>query len=145
MEIKLITNSKKIFLDLLLLGDEQESMIDKYLDDGDLFVLYDDDLKGVCVVTNVDDDTCELKNIAVYEQFQGLGYGKKMIHFVWDYYKNRYKTMIVGTGEPVVPYYEKVGFIRSHIIVNFFVDNYDHVIIENGIQLVDMIYLRNDL
>ena len=34
MEIKIVTNDKKQFLDLLLLADEQESMIDKYLERG---------------------------------------------------------------------------------------------------------------
>ena len=56
--MQLITENKKAFLDLLLLGDEQESMIDKYLENGDLFALYDGDLKGVCVVTRIDNDTC---------------------------------------------------------------------------------------
>ena len=42
MEIKLVTSDKKEFLDLLLLADEQESMIDRYLERGDMFVLYDD-------------------------------------------------------------------------------------------------------
>ena len=39
MEIKLITSNKKQFLDLLLLADEQESMIDKYLERGEMFAL----------------------------------------------------------------------------------------------------------
>ena len=65
--IKKITENKKQFLDLLLLADEQEDMIDKYLSKGDLFALYDDDLKSVCVVTKIDNDTCELKNIATYQ------------------------------------------------------------------------------
>jgi hypothetical protein len=53
MEIKIIENNKKDFLDLLLLADEQESAIDTYLDRGLLFALYDDDdLKSICVVTD---------------------------------------------------------------------------------------------
>ena len=51
MEIKLITSNKKQFLDLLLLADEQESMIDKYLERGEMFALYDDELKAISVVT----------------------------------------------------------------------------------------------
>ena len=37
MEIKIINKNKKQFIDLLLLADEQESMIDRYLERGDLF------------------------------------------------------------------------------------------------------------
>lgn len=49
MEIRLITSNKKQFLDLLLLADEQESMIDKYLERGEMFALYDDGLKAISV------------------------------------------------------------------------------------------------
>jgi len=35
------------------LADEQENMIDKYLPNGDLFALYDDDLKSICVVVPI--------------------------------------------------------------------------------------------
>ena len=51
MEIKIINENKKQFIDLLLLADEQESMIDRYLERGELFALYDNDLKSICVVT----------------------------------------------------------------------------------------------
>ena len=40
MSIQKITANKKDYLDLLLLADEQEDMIDHYLERGDLFVLF---------------------------------------------------------------------------------------------------------
>ena len=46
-----ISRNKKQYLDLLLLGDEQEIMVDRYLERGDLFVLEDNGIKAVCVVT----------------------------------------------------------------------------------------------
>ena len=36
------------------------------------------------------------------------------------------------------------GFIDSHRVERFFTDNYDHPIIEDGIQLVDMVYLKRE-
>lgn len=36
-------------------------MIDKYLERGDMFALYDNGLKSICVVTGESSDTCELK------------------------------------------------------------------------------------
>ena len=39
MRIEKITENKKQFLDLLLLADEQESMIDRYLESGDMYAL----------------------------------------------------------------------------------------------------------
>lgn len=147
MEIRIILENKKQFLDLLLLADEQESMIDKYLDRGDLFALYDSGLKSVCVITRESDTVCELKNIATYEEWHGNGYGNKLLHHVFSHYQGKYTTMIVGTGDSpwILQFYEKNGFQISHRVKNFFIDNYDHVIIDNGIQLVDMVYLSRVL
>jgi len=147
MRIEKINNNKKQYLDLLLLADEQENMIDRYLANGDMFALYDDDLKSVCVVVAIDNETCELKNIATYKKYQGKGYGKALIRFVFDFYKNNNKTMLVGTGDfpPILSFYESCGFEKSHRIKNFFTDNYDHPIFEDGIQLIDMVYLKKDL
>ncbi|MDH6353904.1 ribosomal protein S18 acetylase RimI-like enzyme [Dysgonomonas sp. PH5-45] len=147
MTVKQITQNKKQFLDLLLLGDEQENMIDHYLEQGDMFALYDEDLKAVCVVVHVDNDICELKNIAVYQQFHRQGYGKKLISHISKFYENKYKTMLVGTGETpsALSFYRQCGFELSHRIKNFFTDNYNHLMFEEGVQLVDMIYLKKDL
>lgn len=147
VKIERITHNKKQFLDLLLLADEQDDMIDKYLPQGDLFALYDGDLKSVCVVVPVDGETCELKNIATYPEYQGKGYGRALVGFIFDFYKNDYKSMLVGTGETpaILSFYERCGFVRSHRVKNFFTDHYDHPMFEGDIQLVDMIYLKKDL
>ena len=147
MQIRLVSTSKKRFLPLLLLADEQESMIDEYLERGELFALYDGDLKSVCVVTRESDDECELKNIATYEKWHGNGYGSKLLHHIFSHYKGRYKTMLVGTGDCpwILQFYEKNGFKISHRVKDFFTDNYDHPMFDNGIQLVDMVYLSKTL
>ena len=147
MKIKLITDNKEQFMDLLLLGDEQENMIKKYLYRGKLFALYDEDLKTVSVVTEEEENTCEIKNIATYEKYQSKGYGKAMINFIIESCKNNCKILLVGTGESkrTISFYEKCGFKYSHTIKNFFVDNYEHEMYEEGKQLIDMIYLKMDL
>lgn len=147
MRVEKITDNKKQYLDLLLLADEQENMIDRYLANGDMFALFDDDLKTVCVVVAIDRETCELKNIATYEKYQGKGYAKAMIKFVSDFYKSNYKTMLVGTGDvpSILSFYESCGFEKSHVIKNFFTDNYDHPMFEEGVQLIDMVYLEKKL
>ena len=147
MKIERITENKKQFLDLLLLADEQENMIDRYLPGGDLFALYDGDLKSVCVVVPVNSETCELKYIATYEKYQGKGYGRALINFIFDFYKNDYKTMLVGTGETpaILSFYESCGFEKSHRVKNFFTDNYDLPMFDGDIKLVDMIYLKKEL
>lgn len=146
MEIKIIKENKKDFLDLLLLADEQEDMIDRYLEKGDMFALYDENLKCICVVTEEEKGIYELKNIATYEKYQGQGYGKKLIVYVEEYYGDRCKTMYVGTGDSplTIPFYEHCGFTISHRVKNFFIENYDHPMFECGKQLIDMVYLRKD-
>jgi len=147
LRIERITNNKKQYLDLLLLADEQEDMIDRYLESGDMFALYDDDLKTVCVVVAIDKESCELKNIATYKKYQGKGYAKALIKYISEYYKNSYKTMLVGTGETptILSFYESCGFEKSHLVKDFFTDNYDQPMFEEGIQLIDMIYLKKKL
>ena len=147
MRIEIISHNKKQYLDLLLYADEQEDMIDKYLEDGDMFALFDDDLKTVCVILAIDKESCEIKNIATYKKHQGKGYAKALIKFVSDYYKKSYETMFVGTGETptILSFYESCGFEKSHYIKNFFTDHYKHPMFEDGIQLVDMVYLKKKL
>jgi ribosomal protein S18 acetylase RimI-like enzyme len=147
MNIKQINQNKKEFLDLLLLADEQESMIDKYLERGDMFALEDDGVKAVCVVTDEGNGVCELKNIAVLPSCQRMGYGKMLINYILTYYSGRYSHMMVGTGDvpSALGFYNNCGFEISHRIENFFLDHYDHLMYEDGVLLKDMVYLRKRL
>ena len=145
--IQKITKNKKDYLDLLLLADEQENMIDKYLDRGDLYVLQDGGVKGVCVVTDEGEGVWEIKNIATDPDARGKGYGRQLIDFVVEAYRDRGHTLLVGTGESplTVPFYKRCGFVPSHRIKDFFLENYDHPIFECGVQLKDMVYLKRPL
>ena len=96
MKIQIIKENKKDFLDLLLLADEQENMIDKYLKRGIMFAIYDNDLKGICVVTKEEDRIYELKNIATYKEFHGHGYGKQLIDMV--YLKKEFVSRDINTN-----------------------------------------------
>ncbi len=131
----------------MLLADEQEDMIDRYLDRGTMYVLDDNGIKAECVVTNENDDILEIKNIAVLPEYQGKGYGRALIEWIIRKYKGSHSILQVGTGDSplTIPFYEKCGFVKSHTIKNFFIDNYEHPIIEGGIQLTDMVYLRMKL
>lgn len=148
MEIKEVKDNKKQFLSLLLLADEQENMIDKYIDRGIMYVLDDEGIiKAECIVTDEKNGVLEIKNLAVKSEYQRKGYGKVMIDFIVKNYKEKYSILQVGTGDSplTIPFYEQCGFIRSHYIKNFFIDNYEQPIYENGIQLIDMIYLQRKL
>ena len=147
MKIREVNKNKKQFISLLLLADEQESMVDRYLEKGTMYVLEDNDVKAECVVTDEGNGILEIKNIAVNPENQGKGYGKALIDFLASKYADEYSVLQVGTGDSplTIPFYEKCGFVRSHKIPNFFTDNYDHTIYEGGVQLIDMVYLQRHI
>lgn len=146
-KIKAVSSNKKQYLSLLLLADEQEDMIDRYLDRGNMYVLEDDGIKCECVVTDEGNGILEIKNIATEPGYSKKGYASTMIEYIEKTYKGKYKILQVGTGESplTLPFYEKCGFHYSHRIQNFFIDHYDHPIVECGKQLTDMIYLQKTL
>lgn len=147
MEIIEVMENKKNYIELLLLADEQEDMIDRYIDKGKMYVLDDNGIKCECVVIDVGNGVLEIKNIATVPEYQGKGYAKAMIDFIITKYREEYSILQVGTGDSLLtmPFYEKCDFVHSHIIPNFFTDNYNHPIYEGGIQLVDMVYLKRVL
>ena len=147
MKIIEVKENKKQYLDLLLLADEQEDMVDRYLDKGKMYILDDGGVKCECVITDEGNGVLELKNIATVPAFQRKGYAKALIDFLVKEYRGQYSILQVGTGDSplTIPFYEACGFVRSHIIRNFFTENYNHPIFECGVPLVDMIYLKRPL
>ena len=137
-----VRENKEQFLPLLLIADEDEKMIFKYLDRSRLFVLEDCTVKGLVALTDEGEGTLEIKNLAVVPEHQGKGYGKRLVEFVRQTFSGEYDRLIVGTGDSplTVPFYERCGFVRFRTIKNFFTDNYDHEIYECGVLLRDMIY-----
>ena len=143
MELIELTENKKQYMELLLLADEQESMIDNYIGHGRVFVIEDNGVKAQCVITREDEGVYEIKNLATLPQFQHRGYGAWMLEKMFDVFEDC-RELYVGTGDSpaTVPFYEKCGFRYSHTIKNFFIDNYDHPIYDGGVLLVDMVYLK---
>ena len=121
MEFMEVKENKKQFLPLLLLADEQENMIDRYIDRGTMYVVNDNGIKCECVVTDEGKGILEIKNIATDPEYHGKGYGRALIDFVAAKYKGKYSILQVGTGDSpsTISFYEKCGFTRSHSIKNF--------------------------
>lgn len=133
----------KQFLPLLLIGDESETMIDRYIGQGNLYAGFLEGVPIAVVMTVcIDSTTVEVKNLAVADGFRRQGYGRRMLRHI----ENRHpgKTIVLGTGETpsTLRFYKSYGFTYSHRIPDFFTDNYPEPIIEEGVRLRDMIYLK---
>lgn len=121
----------------------------RFTEKGEMFVMFNAVNEAVCsaVVTDEGCDICELKNLAVTPQYQRRGYGKRMISYLCNHYADKFRYMTVGTGDSVktVSFYESCGFSYSHSIPDFFTHSYDHLIIEEGKILKDMLYFKKAL
>lgn len=143
--IRRIDEDKKRYLPLLLLGDEQEDMIDRYLERGTLYVMEENGAAvAVAVLTQELPKTFELKNIAVLPERQREGLGREMLQFLWETCGGDGRSLIAGTGEAprTMAFYKGCGFVFSHRVENFFMEQYDHPIVEEGVTLRDMVYFR---
>ena len=124
MDIRRIESGKRDFLPLLLLGDEQEDMIDRYLDRGTLLALYDGGLRAVCVVTKEAPGVFEIKNLAVEPAFQRQGYGRAMVRHVAGACRTAGGTcLLVGTGDSALTLPLDVYKRQVQIPADFFPGN----------------------
>lgn len=133
---------------LLLLGDEQWDMVERYLGRGEMFALRErGETVAIAVVTDEGGGVYEVKNLAVSPERQRHGHGRALLAFLAGWYGGRGSTLRVGTGDApgTLAFYRRCGFDRSHVVRNFFTDYYDHPIIEEGRRLRDMVYLRKTL
>lgn len=145
-----IEGDRERFLNLLMLADPEEAVVRAYLGQGWLFALFEDTrLYGVMLLLEHNARTLEIKNIAVDEKAQNKGYGKQLLEKAKSFGREQgYHTLMVGTGNsslPVLFFYQKAGFRFRSVIRNFFVDNYQEPIFENGLQCMDMIILDQEL
>lgn len=132
---------------LLLQADETRESIDKYLFESAVYVAEIPEARepaGVFCLCPVDADTVELKNIAVDEPYRGKGLGSRLIGEIAGIAAAEgYREIVVGTGtEDCAPaqirFYERNGFRKSGLRVNFFADLFPEPVYENGVQLRDM-------
>lgn len=142
-----VLDNKLNYIDLLLIGDEDINMIMKYIEKSNLYVLKLEEVIGLIALCEYDEDTIEIKNLAIKKEYQNLGYGKMLIDFIEKTFRNKYNFIILGTGDSplTIPFYTKLGFKRYEIIENYFLENYNHEIIENGVLLKDLIILKKKI
>ena len=148
--IELLDKSAPIPYDLLLIADESVESIDKYIHNSDIFTYKSGDiLWGLYALQKIDEVVVEIKNIAVFPEYQGRGIGQFMLIDAIRRAKTMgFKRITIGTGDlgvRQIKLYQKVGFEIYDVKKNFFVDNFPEPIYEDGKQLVDMVMLKIDL
>lgn len=137
-------------MDLLFLADPSEKLVSDYLQRGRCWVAEaNDKVIGVYVLLATRPDTVELVNVAVREDVQGRGIGKRLVmHAVETARRDRFRTMELGMGNSGVAQlhlYQRCGFRIVGVDTDFFVRHSDEPIYENGIACRDMIRLQQDL
>lgn len=148
--IRGLNKSEALPMDLLLLADPSEKLIREYVSRGKCFVMEDGAMIiGVYVLLPTRPETVEIVNVAVRENYHGQGFGKKLVLHAIEMAKHaEYKTIEIGTGNSGVTQlalYQKCGFRMTSIDRNFFIRHYPEPIFENGIQVMDMVRLSQDL
>lgn len=148
--IKLLSNYQEDIFELFLLADPSLDQINSYIYKSIVFGAY---LNNILIATYallpVDENTIEIKNIAVSENVQRKGIGTLLISHAKETAASRnFKEIIVGTANNSIYqllFYQKCGFELFELKRNFFVENYDEVIFENGIQAKHMIVLTKNV
>ena len=134
-----------------MLADESEKLVREYVSRGKCYVL---DLNGSIIGIYVlliatRPETVEIVNVAVDEGYHGKGYGKQLVlHAIEMAKREGYKTIEIGTGNSAfiqLALYQKCGFRITSIDRDFFIKHYSEPIFENGIQIIDMVRLTQDL
>ena len=143
-EIRRIAAGKREYLPLLLDADPSEAMIDRYLDAGDMYVLFAHGRAVAEAVITRREDGCELKNLATEKDARGKGYATRLLMHLFRLLAAEHERMYVGTCEDLLPFYEKLGFEYAWTAPHFFRDNYPGVTFEEG-ELDDMTYLVRPL
>jgi ribosomal protein S18 acetylase RimI-like enzyme len=148
--IEPLKSSSAAPMDLLLTADPSEELVRDYLARGECHVAnYQSRIIGILVMLATRPRTIEIMNVAVKEEFQNQGVGRRLIlHAIERAREKGAKTIEIGTGNPGVRQmllYQQCGFRISGIDFDFFRKNYRDPIYENGIECRDMIRLKMDL
>lgn len=71
----------------------------------------DNRIKACCILSKVDDSTIKLRQMAVSEEFQGKGIGRKLIAYAEKVAKEKgFRKIIMNARKSVDGFYEKLGY-----------------------------------
>lgn len=137
-------------IELLLLADPSVELIRSYIEKGTCYLVkLDSEIIGISVTVKTEAHKIEIMNIAIKEEFQNRGIGKKLLsHTIEEAKRDGVESIEIGTGNSSIYqllFYQKCGFRITSVDQDFFRRNYSEKIFENGIECRDMIRMRIDL
>lgn len=141
---------KNFPLNLLLLADPSIKNIESYITNSfSYLVVFEKQIIGILVLSEIDKNNIEIKNIAIKESFQNRGFAKQTLQFASKIAtQNNYKKLYIATANSSIlqlGLYQRQGFEIYKINFNFFLNNYSEPIIENGIICKHQICLEKNL
>ena len=145
--IRLLGHTEEPPWPLLLDADPLRELVERYLAVGETYVLdRDGEVIGVIVLYPLGGTAWEIKNIAIAEDDQGQGLGKKLLAFAIQTARDKgAKTLRIGTGNSSfdqLALYQKAGFRIVDVDRGFFTRHPYQPMKENGIAVTDMINLE---
>jgi ribosomal protein S18 acetylase RimI-like enzyme/quinol monooxygenase YgiN len=140
------------WIPLLELADEPDP-VRRYLHDGQLYGLVDDEERRIAAVLVVDigDRAVELRAVAVDESVQGCGIGTRFLAELCDRFRAQgILRVVVGTassGVRQLAFYQRLGFRLTHVERDFFSEarGYPPGLSENDIPVRDMVWMARGL
>lgn len=143
--VRFVDGDRAEFWDLFMTADAEEQAVNKYLSRSDLYAIYENGRPASeMLLYRRDDGNLEIKSLATIESARCRGFAGRLIEFAKTAAAPDYEKLYVGTDESMMSYYEKFGFRYDYTDNNFFVDNYENPVIDNGKLLTDMVYLSLD-
>ncbi len=152
MEIKKVESGKEQYVKILSIAEPSRELMDIYLNECDLFVLFDEGnepIGAAAVIVSEDGAECELKNISIISKKQGKGYGRLVLEYLFTYYKKAgYSAIFAGAAKlntSCMEFYTHCGFYYSYTVEGFYVEDYPRPILEDRARAEDVLYFKKDL
>lgn len=136
--------------ELLLLADPSQVQIEHYLFEGNCYIaVVGEEVIAVLVLQQISKNTVEIKNIAVSKSYQKKGIGKQLLQQATKITQDAgFEILRVATGNSSMnqlAFYQKSGFEMLQIQRNYFIENYDFPIVEDGIPCKHQVILEKSL
>lgn len=136
--------------ELLLLADESEASVNDYLPRSRCYAAFEGgQIIGQYLLLHTRPFTAEVVNIAVAPDRQRQGVGTALLqHAIRSAREAGFRILEIGTGNSgtgQIALYERCGFVRCGVDVDYFRKHYPAPIFENGVECRHMVRLRMDL